>query len=165
MFLSNGYRKKKRATYSGTDLQGGGRAQGARALLFFPGKNFAHKQKMQKCNINKIYQTEPKKWPAQWPLLKQKRLLALSNSSINSTGITAQESNLKRLELLKSITLLCALRKNNSSGTEATTVRCSRKQLIVNCKNVKADNGEFQTIPEILWQMEFKFWLENFQKY
>ena len=32
-------------------------------------------------------------------------------------------SNLKSLELCKSITLLCALRKNNSSGTKAATER------------------------------------------
>ena len=47
-------------------------------------------------------------------------------------------SNLKRSELWKSIRLLCVLRKNNSSGAgrKQPLSGVSRKQLILNCKNV-----------------------------
>ena len=80
---------------------GGGGAQGT--PYFFLEKN-AHKQKVQKDNINKIYQTEPrlKEKTCLIPLLKQKRLLAPSNSSINNTEsnvsliAAVRASNLKR---------------------------------------------------------------------
>ena len=60
--------------------------------------NCAQIKNTKKSNINKIYPIELrlKKWPAQWSLLKQKRLLAPFNSSINIIGITAQESPLQK---------------------------------------------------------------------
>ena len=47
--------------------------------------------------MNKIYEIERRLKEmtclmTYWPLLKQKRLLAPPNSSINITGLTAQES-------------------------------------------------------------------------
>ena len=66
------------------------------------------------------------------------------NSDSGELIAAVRASNLKRSELWKSITTLCALRKNNSSRTKAATEGVSRKQLILNCKNVKADNLQIE---------------------
>ena len=67
------------------------------------------------------------------------------NSGSGKLIAAVRPSNLKRSGLWKSITTLCALRKNNSSGTKAATLRSVfRKQLILNCKNVKTDNLQLE---------------------
>ena len=68
--------------------------RGTRCPLVFPRKKIAYKHKMQKHNISKIYKTEPrlKEMTCLMVIAEQKRLLAPSNSSINITGITTQES-------------------------------------------------------------------------
>ena len=58
-------------------------------LLFFPRKKIAHMRKIQKHNMNKIYQIEPRlKEMTCFMTIVENAILAPSNPSLNITGIT-----------------------------------------------------------------------------
>ena len=91
-------------------------------------------KKIQKHNINKIYQIEPrlKEMNCLMTIAEIKKTFSTFqffhkhywNSGSGKLIAAVRDSNLKRSELWKFITSLCALRKNNSSGTKAATEGC-----------------------------------------
>ena len=121
---------------TGADLVGGGDTRGHVPPYFSLEKNCAQ-AKIQKRNVTKIYQIEPRS-------IKMTCLMSIAETKKTSSAfqffhkhywnsdsgklITAvRASNLKRSGLWKSIATLCALRKNNSNVTKATTEGCFQK--------------------------------------
>ena len=108
--------------------------QWARAPLFIPRKNIVRKQKLQKHNINKIYQREPRLGEMTCLMTIAETNMIFSafqffdkhywNNDLGKLIAAAQASTLKRSESWKSLTSLCALQKNNSRWTKAVTGRC-----------------------------------------
>ena len=77
------------------DLAGGAYgARGGHRGHYFLQEKIAHKQKIQKHNVNKICPVEPslKEMTCLMTIAETKRLLATSNSPINITGIASQGS-------------------------------------------------------------------------
>ena len=96
-----------------------------------------HKQKIQKHNVNKIYQIEPRLTEMTCLMTIAETKMTFSafqffhehywNSGSGKLIAAVRASNLTRSGLWKSITTLCALQKNNSSGTKAVTEGCFQK--------------------------------------
>ena len=103
----------------------------------FPLKKIAQKQKIQKHDVNKIYQMEPrlKKMTCLMTIAKTKKTSSAFqyfhkhywNSNSGKLIAAVRASNLKRSGLWKSIATLCVLQKNNRNGTKATTEGCFQK--------------------------------------
>ena len=119
-------------------------------------KKIAHKQKIQKHNINKIHGIEPrvKEMTYLMTIIETKKTFSTFqlfrnyywNNSSEKLIAAVRDSNLKRLELWKFITSLCASRKTILAGQKQPLRGVSRKQLILNCINVKTDNLQVENI-------------------
>ena len=142
-------------TYTGDGFRGGEhRGTCSPPPPYFFAEAIAHKQKIQKRNINKIYQTEPslKEMNCLMTIAERKNTFSalqffhkhyLNNGS-GKLIAAVRVSNLKRSELWKSITSLYTLRKSIVTGQKQPLRGVSRKQLILNCKNVKTDNLQLE---------------------
>ena len=112
-------------------------------------KKIAHKQKIQKHNINKIHGIEPrvKEMTYLMTIIETKKTFSTFqlfrnyywNNGSEKLIAAVRDSNLKRLELWKFITSLCASRKTILAGQKQPLRGVSRI-------NVKIDNLQVKNI-------------------
>ena len=128
-------------------------------------KKIAHKQKIQKHNINKIHgiDTRVKEMTYLMTIIETKKTFSTFqlfrnyywNNGSGKLIAAVRASNLKRLKLWKFITSLCASRKTILAGQKQPLRGASRKQLILNYINVKIDNLQVKNI----WKIPMRnFW-------